>query len=273
MKLLINTILFTFILMAACQTVPVTGRSQLSLIPQRELLAMSATQYNQFLQQHRLSTNAQASATVKRVGERIKEGVERYMAQMNMSDRIKDFAWEFNLVENDQVNAWCMPGGRVVVYTGILPICKDEDGLAVVMGHEIAHALAGHGDERMSQNVLAMVGQVGLAVALSNKPRETQAAWMAAYGLGTQVGILLPFSRKQEAEADEIGLLFSAYAGYDPRVAPSFWERMAATSRNSPPEFLSTHPSSQTRIQNLNRLIPRAMEIYEKSPYRKSDSR
>lgn len=268
MKLLINAIVFVFLLMAACQTVPVTGRRQLSLIPQSQLLAMSATQYNQFLQQHRLSTDAQATATVRRVGQRIREGVERYMAEMNMSDRLNGFSWEFNLVESDQVNAWCMPGGKVVVYTGILPVCKDEDGLAVVMGHEIAHAIAGHGDERMSQNLLAMVGQVGLAVALSNKPRETQAAWMAAYGLGTQVGILLPFSRKQESEADEIGLMFSAYAGYDPREAPKFWERMAAINRNAPPEFLSTHPSSQTRINQLNALIPKAMEFYNKSPYR-----
>lgn len=268
MRFLTNTILFIFLLMAACQTVPVTGRRQLSLIPQAELLSMSATQYNQFLQQNRLSTNAQATATVKRVGERIKESVEKYMAEMNMSDRLNGFNWEFNLVESEQVNAWCMPGGKVVIYTGILPVCKDENGLAVVMGHEIAHAIAGHGDERMSQSVLAMVGQVGLAVALRNKPRETQTAWMAAYGIGTQVGILLPFSRKQESEADEIGLMFSAYAGYNPQEAPQFWERMAATNRNAPPEFLSTHPSSQTRINHLNSLIPKAMEFYNKSPYK-----
>ncbi|MCS6968819.1 MAG: M48 family metallopeptidase [Cytophagales bacterium] len=270
MKLLTHAILLIFILMAACQTVPVTGRRQLSLIPHSEILAMSATQYSQFLRQNRLSTNAQAVATVRRVGERIRQGVEKYMAEMNMSDRLEGFSWEFNLVENEQANAWCMPGGKVVVYTGILPICKDENGLAVVMGHEIAHAIAGHGDERLSQNLLATVGQVGLAIALSNKPRETQAAWMAAYGIGTQLGVLLPFSRKHESEADEIGLMFSAYAGYDPREAPKFWERMAATSRTAVPEFLSTHPSTQTRIHQLNNLIPKAMEFYNKSPFRQS---
>ena len=186
------------------------------------------------------------------------------MKQNNFSDQLRDYEWEFNLVQNDQVNAWAMPGGKVVVYTGILPITKDETGLAVVLGHEIAHAIAEHGNERMSQQMLQQIGAVGLMVAMKDEPAQTQAIWMSVYGMGTEVGVMLPYSRTHESEADHMGLIFMAMAGYDPHEAPNFWQRMS-TSKNggSPPEILSTHPSDETRINNLNSWIPEAMKYYK----------
>ena len=226
---------------------------------------MSFQQYDQFLKENKLSTNQAAVNTVKQTGAKIQQAVERYMADNNLSSRLNGYKWDFNLVENDQVNAWCMPGGKVVVYTGILPITKDETGLAVVMGHEIAHAIAEHGNERMSQQLLQQVGAVGLMVAMKDEPVQTQAMWMAVYGVGTQVGIMLPYSRTHESEADHLGLIFMAMAGYDPREAPKFWERMASQGGGQPPEFLSTHPSHETRIENLNKWIREAMKYYNKN--------
>ena len=178
---------------------------------------------------------------------------------------LKGFQWEFNTVESEEANAFCMPGGKVVFYTGILPICQDEAGVAVVMGHEVAHAIAKHGNERMSQGLVQQFGGVALSVALSDKPAQTQQLFQTAYGVGSQVGVMLPFSRLQESEADELGLIFMAMAGYDPHEAPKFWERMSAkSSGGAPPEFLSTHPSHETRIRKLNKAIPKAMEYYKK---------
>ncbi|MCU0451690.1 MAG: M48 family metallopeptidase [Bernardetiaceae bacterium] len=268
MKLKALAISLLLYMVAACQTVPITGRKQLSLIPANELLNMSATEYRTFLGQNALSKDAAATAMVRRVGERIQAAVQEYMRQNGAEDRIKNFQWEFNLVEDKTVNAWCMPGGKVVIYTGILPVCRDETGLAVVMGHEIAHAVAGHGDERLSQNLAATFGQVALQVAMANKRAETRALWGAAFGVGTQLGVLLPFSRTHESEADRIGLVFSAMAGYDPREAPKFWGRMAELGGGQPPEFLSTHPSHETRIKNLEGWIQESMPFYEKSPFR-----
>jgi len=202
---------------------------------------------------------------VKRVGDKIRNSVERYMAQNNLADRLNGYAWEFNLVENDQINAWCMPGGKVVVYTGILPVALDEKGLAVVMGHEIAHAIAEHGNERMSQELVRTVGAIGLLAALDKEPEETKALWMGVYGVGTAVGVMLPYSRTHESEADHLGLIFMSMAGFDPHEAPLFWQRMsAATGGQGVPEFLSTHPSDQTRINDLNSWIPEAMGYYNK---------
>jgi predicted Zn-dependent protease len=163
------------------------------------------------------------------------------------------------------VNAWCMPGGKVVVYTGILPVTKNENGLAVVMGHEIAHAIAEHGNERMSQELLRQAGGVALTVALKDNPEETRNLWLAAYGLGSEVGVMLPFSRLHESEADHLGLIFMAMAGYDPREAPDFWTRMAEAGGQKPPEFLSTHPSDETRISSLNNWMPEALKYYNKN--------
>jgi len=248
----------------SCTKAPLTGRNQLNLIPSGEMLSMSFQQYDQFLKENKLSTDAEATAEVKRVGTRIEAAVEKYFRDNGMSSRLNGYKWEFNLIESDQVNAWCMPGGKVVVYTGILPVCKTEAGLAVVMGHEIAHAVAEHGNERMSQALLAQAGSVALSEALKNKPEQTQNLWMTAFGVGAQVGVLLPFSRTQEAEADHLGLIFMAMAGYDPNVAVSFWERMAAEGGGKPPEFLSTHPSDQTRIRKIKEALPEAMKYYKK---------
>ena len=202
---------------------------------------------------------------VKSVGGKIKSAVEKYMKSNNISDRLNGYKWEFNLVEDEQVNAWCMPGGKVVVYTGILPVTKDETGLAVVMGHEIAHAIAEHGNERMSQQLLQQAGAVGLMVATKEESAETQALWLSVYGVGTTIGFLFPYSRTHESEADHLGLIFMAMAGYDPHEAPEFWKRMAAGKQGgSLPEFLSTHPSDQTRINDITSWIPEAMKYYKK---------
>jgi len=252
------------LLITACSTVPITGRKQLSLIPQSEMLSMSYQQYDEFLKSNKLSTDQEKTAMVKRVGGRIQKAVETYFTQNNMSDYLRDFRWEFNLVESEDVNAWCMPGGKVVVYTGLLPVAQNEAGLAVVMGHEIAHAIAEHGNERMSQQLVAQMGGMALSAALQNKPEKTQALWMTVFGVGAQVGVLLPYSRTQESEADELGLIFMAMAGYDPNEAVNFWQRMSAGKAGSVPEFLSTHPSDQTRINNLKKLVPEAMKYYQK---------
>jgi len=250
-------------MLASCTKAPLTGRNQLNLIPSGEMLSMSFSQYDQFLKENKLSTDAEGTARVKRVGARIEAAVEKYFRDNGMSSRLNGYAWEFNLVASDQVNAWCMPGGKVVVYEGILPVCQDDAGLAVVMGHEIAHAVAEHGNERMSQALLAQAGGVALSVALKDKPEQTQNLWMTAFGVGTQVGVLLPFSRTQESEADHLGLIFMAMAGYDPNVAVSFWQRMAAEGGGKPPEFLSTHPSDATRIRKIKEELPDAMRYYK----------
>jgi predicted Zn-dependent protease len=242
----------------------VTGRKQLNLIPGSEMLSMSDQQYSDFLKQNKLSTDQQQTALVRKVGSRIQGAVERYMSEKGMSDQLSGYKWEFNLVESKEVNAWCMPGGKVVVYTGILPVTKDENGLAVVLGHEIAHAVAQHGNERMSQELLAQLGGMALQEALAQKPEQTKQIWMSAFGAGVQVGALLPFSRTQESEADHLGLIFMSMAGYDPKGAVTFWQRMAQQSAGqAPPEFLSTHPSDQSRIEKIQSELPEAMKYYQ----------
>ena len=251
------------LLVYACATVPVTGRRQLSLIPAGQINAMSFNQYAEFLKSAKLSTDQQQTRMVRAVGEKIQRAVEQYFAAKKMSSELKGYQWEFNLVEDSAVNAWCMPGGKVVVYTGILPVAKDENGLAVVMGHEIAHAVANHGNERMSQGLLTQMGGLALAKALEEKPQQTQDLFLAAFGIGAQIGVLLPYSRLHESEADHLGLIFMAMAGYDPQGAVDFWTRMAAQSQGALPEFLSTHPSDETRIKKLRELIPEAMTYYK----------
>lgn len=251
--------------LCSCSTVPITGRSQLNLIPGSSMLSMSFQQYDQFLKEHKVSSNRQQLEMVQRVGARVRGAVERYFASSGLQDHLTDYKWEFNLVEDDQVNAWCMPGGKVVVYTGIMAVAKDDAGLAVVMGHEIAHAIAEHGNERMSQGLLAQMGGVALSTALSTQPAATQQLWMSVYGVGSQYGAILPYGRMQESEADHLGLVFMTMAGYDPNVAVAFWERMAAgKGGKGAPEFLSTHPSGATRIANLRRLIPEVERNYGK---------
>lgn len=261
-KVLIALIGFVLI---ACSTVPITGRHQLNLLPEETMLSMSLHEYDQFLQDNQLSKNQKQVQIVKRVGLRIQKAVEQYFAQNNMSNELSHYVWEFNLVESDEINAWCMPGGKVVFYTGILPLTKDEAGLAVVMGHEIAHAVAQHGNERMSQGVIAQMGGIALSTALETEPEATQQIWMAVYGLGAQYGLMLPYSRLHENEADHMGLIFMSMAGYNPNAAVGFWQRMAAQKGGqSPPEFLSTHPSDAKRIKNIQSLIPEAMRYYKR---------
>jgi predicted Zn-dependent protease len=250
----------------ACSTVPITGRRQLSLIPASEMLSMSFTEYGDFLKSAKLSTNTQQTAMIKTVGGRIQKAVETYFQQKGLSESLKDYKWEFNLVENEEANAWCMPGGKVVFYTGILPITKTDAGVAVVMGHEVAHAIAEHGNERMSQQLIAQLGGVVLSEALSKESEKTKSLWSSVYGLGAQYGVLLPFSRTQESESDHLGLIFMAMAGYNPNEAVTFWQRMSASkgSGSSVPEFMSTHPSDEGRIATLKELVPEAMQYYKK---------
>lgn len=260
--LLLSIFLSVFII--SCSKVPVTGRNQLSIIPASQLMSMSFQQYDDFLKENSISQDAKQTALIKKVGVKIQNAVEEYFAMQNMSDHLDGYSWEYNLVESDQVNAWCMPGGKVVFYTGILPICRDEAGIATVMGHEIAHAIAEHGGERMSQGLIVQLGGMGLQAALENEPALTQQLAMTAFGIGTQVGVMLPFSRLHESEADHLGLIFMAMAGYNPNTAVSFWQRMAAQGGETPPEFLSTHPSNETRINDLKKLVPEAMQYYKK---------
>ncbi len=249
----------------ACSTVPLTGRTQLHLIHTSQMNSMSYQQYSEFLKTNKLSTNQEQTEMIKRAGSRIQKAVERYFAEQKISGQLNGYQWEYNLVESKDVNAWCMPGGKVVFYTGILPFTKDENGVAVVMGHEIAHAVANHGDERMSQALLINFGAVALAEALRSKPALTQQLWMAAFGLGAQVGMMLPYSRMHEYEADYLGLIFMASAGYDPSEAVDFWERMSKLGGAKPPEFLSTHPSDKARIQKIKDNLPTAMKYYKQN--------
>lgn len=259
--LIILTVTFLFL---SCSYVPLTGRSQLSLVSDADMFSMSFTQYDQFLKDNKLSTNKAQTDMVKRVGRYIQNAVTEYFAQNDLSQYLTGFEWEFNLIESEAINAWCMPGGKVAVYTGILPVTQNENGLAVVMGHEIAHAVARHGNERMSQLLVAQLGGQTLATALQREPEQTQELWMTVYGIGVQVGAILPYSRLHENEADHLGLIFMAMAGYDPNGAIEFWQRMSQSTGPKPPEFLSTHPSDETRIQKIRSEIPEAMKYFKK---------
>jgi predicted Zn-dependent protease len=254
-----------FFILASCATVPLTERKTLSLVSDSEMLSLSAQQYREVLKETKLSTNPAQTAMVQQVGQRIAGASEAFMREAGRAEEIKDFRWEFNLLENDQmVNAFCMPGGKVGVYTGILPVASGEAGLAVVIGHEVAHAIAKHGNERMSQAMMVQMGGIGLSLALAQKPAATQDLFLSVYGIGTGVGFTLPYSRIQETEADRIGLVLMAKAGYDPHAAVSLWERMNKTGGPRPPEILSTHPAPESRIRDIQNMIPEAMKYYKK---------
>jgi predicted Zn-dependent protease len=253
------------ILFSACHKNAVTGKRGLTLIPESELVGMSLTEYDKFLKEHpALAASDERVVLVRKVGTRIQKAVEQFYAQKNLSKELSGFAWEFNVVDEKQVNAWCMPGGKVVVYTGLLPVTKDEPGLSIVMGHEIAHAIARHGNQRMSEGLLVQLGGAALSVAVAQKPELTQQLFMQAYGVTTGLGTL-KYSRNQETEADEMGMIFAAMAGYDPETALTFWERMAAQKGEggAPPELLSTHPSDETRIKNIKKFMPKAKKYYQ----------
>jgi predicted Zn-dependent protease len=253
------------IMFGSCSKVPITGRRQLNLVSSSQVMTLSFDSYKQVMKENKISNNVAWTNMVKNCGVRIQKAVETYMAQKNLQKQLQGFQWEFNLIESETVNAFCMPGGKVAFYTGIMPLCKDEIGVAVVMGHEIAHAIANHGGERISQGLLQQMGGVALSVALKEKAESTQQLALAAYGAGSNVIGILPYSRLHESEADKMGIIFMAMAGYDPREAPKFWERMAALNKGSKPaEFLSTHPSDKTRIDNLNKEMPEALKYYKK---------
>lgn len=248
-----------FLLVAACSTNPFTGKKDLNFVSNSEIFPVAFQQYDQFLNENQVITGTNQAAMVKEVGQKIKMAAEKYLNANGYQDYLNGYAWEYNLVKDDAVNAWCMPGGKIVVYTGILPIAQTDAGLATVMGHEVAHALVNHGAQRMSAGTLQQLGAVGVAAATSGKSQQAQQLYMQAYGVTTQYGAMLPFSRKHENEADEIGLILMAIAGYNPDNAISFWQRMEAQSGGgAPPEFLSTHPASSTRIRNIQRQIPDA---------------
>lgn len=259
---IVGSILLAVYLLS-CARVPITGRRQANLLPEYELISMSAAEYDNFLSMNNVANPASADARrIRQIGERIRMSAEAYLKDHHQEDRFAGFQWDFNLVNDPTVNAWCMPGGKVVFYTGILPICESDAGIAVVMGHEIAHAIARHGNERMSQGLMAQFGLTVLAAATEQNATLTRDIFLQSVGIGTQLG-MLSFSRKHESEADRMGLVFMAMAGYDPREAPKFWERMAAVGGASPPEFLSTHPSHDTRVQDLNHHMDEALRYYK----------
>ncbi len=266
MKKILSSFVVVVFLMVGCAKNQITGRSQLKLLPEKELQSMATQQYQQFLAENKVvsaSVNKDAEM-VRRVGTRIASAITRYLQEQGKSEILDGYKWEFNLIDNKEVNAWCMPGGKVVAYTGLLPVTQNEAALAVVMGHEIAHAIALHGNERMSQGLAQQLGGVALSVAVANKSAETQNLFMTAYGIGSTVGGTLPFSRKQELEADQFGLRFAAMAGYNPQEAIPFWQRMAqAGGGQKPPEILSTHPSDATRINKMQQYVKEAMPYYK----------
>lgn len=245
----------------SCATNKLTGASQLSLISEQELQSLSAIQYKDFIKTHEVLSVSKdpRAAMVQKVGKKIAAAVDQYFANKNDKAALDGFAWEYNLVKDSAINAWCMPGGKIVVYTGMLPYTMNENALAIVMGHEVSHALLQHGNKRMSESMIQQLGGVALSTALNNKPTQTQDLFMKAYGVGTEIGIMLPFSRKQELEADRYGLIWAAIAGYDPNEAVQFWERMQKASGQKPPEFLSTHPSDATRIEKIKTYLPEAL--------------
>ena len=263
MKKLVITACVLGAILIACQKNAITGRRSMDLMPESEMISMSLTEYDKFLAEHKpLPATDPTVIMVRTVGTKIQHAVEKYYADKGLSSSLDGFKWDFNVVNEDVVNAWCMPGGKVVVYSGLLPVTKDEASLAVVMGHEIAHAIARHGNERMSQGMIVQFGGTVLSTALQTKPAVTQALFGQAYGLTTNLG-MLKYSRTHETEADKMGLVFAAMGGYNPEAAIAFWERMAVAGGGAkPPEILSTHPSDATRIADLKAFMPEAMKYY-----------
>lgn len=253
-------------LVVACSQNAITGRNQLTLYNEADIQSLASQEYRQFLSQNKVvSTSASKDAEmVRRIGTRLTTAINSYYNQKGLQKELEGYQWEYNLVNSNEVNAWCMPGGKIVVYTGLLPVTQNEAALAVVMGHEIAHALARHGNERMSRGALQQLGGQALSVAVANKTPAAQNLLLSAYGIGSNVGVMLPFSRNQELEADRYGLIFSAMAGYNPQEAIPLWERMEkAGNGQKPPEFLSTHPAEQKRIEQLRQLMPEALKYYK----------
>ena len=252
------SIIAAIVLLCGCASNPFTGRSTMAFVNNSQLFPSSFAQYDEFLSENTVISGTADASMVVRVGERLAVAAEKWLASEGHSHYLDDYRWEYKLVKDNAVNAWCMPGGKIVVYTGILPITKTEEGLAVVLGHEISHALLNHGQQRMSAGVLQEIGAVGVSLMTINQSPESQSLAMTAYGAGSDLFGTLPFSRKHESEADHYGLLLMAIAGYNPDEAVPFWQRMAALGGGDTPEFLSTHPSDETRIRQLQGWIPEA---------------
>ncbi|QIK55863.1 M48 family metallopeptidase [Dysgonomonas sp. HDW5B] len=265
-NIFLYSIAILFLALSSCSSVPLTGRKQVLLVSDQEVLTLSLQEYGEFMKTAPKSTDKANTALVNKVGRNIANAVETYLKANGMESMLSEYAWEFNLVKSPEVNAFCMPGGKIVVYEGILPITKDETGLAVVLGHEVAHAVAKHANERMSQQMLQQYGGAALGVALSGTSSTVQTVANSVYGLGAEYGVMLPYSRKQELEADKLGLIFMAMAGYNPQEAEGFWTRMSNKSGGaSVAEFQSTHPSDETRIKKIREALPEAMKYYKGS--------
>ena len=256
------------LLLSGCGAVPLTGRRQILLVSDQEIFQAGLVQYREYLGSATLSSNASSTAMVKNVGQKLADATESYLRANGFESEISNFAWEFNLVKDNQVNAFCMPGGKIVVYEGLLSVAKTEAELAVVLGHEIAHAVAKHSNERMSQQILAQYGMAILSSALSEKSAIVRETATTVFGLGAQVGMMLPYSRKHEYEADYMGIVFMEIAGYDSNSAVEFWSKMAALGESSVPEFLSTHPSDSKRIANLQGKISDAKTVAQSIRFR-----
>ena len=246
------------LIFSGCVTNPLTGKQNMAFISNSQLFSMSFTQYNDFLKENKVVTGTPEAAMITRVGNKLADAAQKMLAAEGQSDYLKDYKWQFSLVEDDAINAWAMPGGKIVFYTGILPVTRNEAGIAVVMGHEIAHQILNHGQQRMSAGILQQIGALGVTILTANQSPEAQALILAAYGIGTNLAGALPFSRKHEYEADEYGLYLMAIAGYNPEEGAVFWQRMNASGAGRVPEFLSTHPSPPNRISNLRKLTPEA---------------
>jgi len=258
----ILVLLFISILFVECSTVPITGRKRLDLVSDAQALPASFAQYKGFMEKNKKSEDVTKTKQIKDIGKRISLAVDKFMRANNMEKEADAYEWEFNLIEDKTVNAWCMPGGKVVFYTGILPICDNEDGIAAVMGHEVAHAFARHGQERMSQ---AMTQQgLSIAVAYGTKDDKNSKIWNMVYGIGSQIG-MLAYSRTHESEADKLGLIFMIMAGYDGAEAAEVWVRMSKRAgKSKQPQFLSTHPSNESRIATLKAYLPEATALAKK---------
>lgn len=262
MKKIIASLAIVSLILAGCSSVPLSGRKQLNLVSDSEVLQSSLTQYASFMKTAKISTKTTQNAQVTRVGQRIAAATEAYLKNNGYADQVKNFAWEFNLVQDNQINAFCMPGGKIVVYEGLMNIISSDDELAVVLGHEVAHAVAKHSNERMSQQVAAQYGAQVLGMVTSGKSYATQAIAQQVYGLGANYGVMLPFSRKHEMEADDMGLVLMTMAGYNPQSALNFWKKMSANTQSAQSEITSTHPSDAKRIANIEKQLPTVMQKY-----------
>lgn len=261
--ILLSALLAITVGIYSCYHNPVTGRSSLNLVDEGTMRTLATQQYASFLSSNPPVTSGSRDVEmVQRVGNRIASAVQAYLSQKGQSNLIEGYQWQFNVVNNNEANAWCMPGGKVVVYTGIMPLTQNEAGLATVIGHEVGHAIARHGNERMSQQLAVQAGGEMLSAAMSSKPAQTANLFNAIYGIGGQLGTLA-YSRKQESEADHMGLIFMSMAGYNPNEAVAFWTRMAAQSGAKPPAILSTHPADAQRIQQIKNWLPEAMNYYK----------